>query len=1040
MSISLTVLREQERARFERLRRDDTRTAIPPGAARSLATELRKTTTAEVRFDAGSRALYSTDGSNYRQVPIGVVVPRSIDDVVVTVAAARRHGAPVLSRGGGTSLAGQCCNVAVVMDFSKYLHHVLKIDREQKLGTVQPGCVLDTLQHTAAREAGLMFAPDPSTHNHCTLGGMLGNDSCGSHSLLGAKFGRRLRVADNTHELEILTYDGCRMRVGPTPPAELKQFTAAGGRRGEIYAKLKALRDKYADEIRTRFPKLGRRVSGYNLDALLPENNFDVAKALVGTESTCVTILEATLNLVPNPKARSLLVLGYPDIYEACRHLTEILEFKPTALEGLDHLLFEYVRAKGDKAANMALLPDGKGFLMVEFGGDSKQDSDNQARRCMAKLKQAKHPPAMKLFDDPHAEEMLWKVREGGLGSTAWVPGYPDAWEGWEDSAVPVEHVADYLRDLRALFDKYGYKPSLYGHFGQGCVHCRVQFDLYTTEGIQKYHAFTEEAADMVIGYGGSLSGEHGDGQSRGELLPKMFGETLYQAFREFKAIWDPDWKMNPGKKIDAYPNTENLRLGADYNPPQPRTHFAFPKDQNSFARAALRCVGVGECRREGGQTMCPSYMVTREEKHSTRGRAHLLFEMMNGEVLTGGWKEEAVKDALDLCLACKGCKHDCPVNVDMATYKAEFLSHYYEGRPRPRHAYSMGLIDQWARLAAVAPGIANFFSQTPGLSAVAKWLGGIAPQRKMPPFATETFKEWFFNRPRNVNGRPVILWADTFTNYFKPEHGKAAVAVLEDAGCRVFVPRDHLCCGRPLYDFGMLDTAKTYLRKVLTQLQPAIEAGVPVIGLEPSCTAVFRDELGELFDTNEDAKRLGEQTFYLSEFLNRHVQNWKPPHVGGKALIHVHCHHKSVIGKEDEIELLHKMGVDVREPEPGCCGLAGSFGFEAGHHDISMAIGEQRLLPAVRKASPEERLIANGFSCQTQIVQGTGRESQHIAQVIAGALAGRREQLARRRSVGSQVMTAALVGGGTVLAAGLLWRALARPTREVNRASEVTI
>jgi FAD/FMN-containing dehydrogenase/Fe-S oxidoreductase len=988
MSISLTVVREQEGTRFERLRRDDSRTAIPPDAARSLEAELRRTTGAEVRFDAGSRALYSTDGSNYRQVPIGVVVPRSIDDVVATVAAARRHGAPVLSRGGGTSLAGQCCNVAVVMDLSKYLHRVIKIDKERKLGTVQPGCVLDTLRDTAAREAGLTFAPDPSTHNHCTLGGMLGNDSCGSHSLLGTKYGRGLRVADNTHELEVLTYDGVRMRVGETSPGELERIIAAGGRRGEIYAKLKALRDKYADEIRARFPKLGRRVSGYNLDALLPENDFHVARALVGTESTCVTFLEATLNLVPNPKARSLLVLGYPDIYSACQHLTTILEFKPTALEGLDHLLFEYVRAKGDKAANMALLPDGRGFLMVEFGGDSKEDSDDQAKRCMARLKADKNPPAMKLYDDPAREEMLWKVREGGLGSTAWVPGHADAWEGWEDSAVPVEKVADYLRDLRALFDKYGYKPSLYGHFGQGCVHCRVQFDLYTAEGIRKYRAFVEEAADLVIGYGGSLSGEHGDGQSRGELLPKMFGDMLYQAFREFKAIWDPEARMNPGKKIDAYHNTDNLCLGADYNPPQPSTHFAYPRDKGSFARAALRCVGVGECRRESGQTMCPSYMVTREEKHSTRGRAHLLFEMMNGEVLTGGWREEEVKDALDLCLSCKGCKHDCPVNVDMATYKAEFLSHYYAGRVRPRHAYSMGLIDQWARLASAAPGVANFVTQTPGLSVVAKWLGGIAPERAMPPFAAETFKDWFFRRPpRNVNGRSVILWADTFTNYFKPGHGKAAVAVLEDAGCRVFVPRDHLCCGRPLYDFGMLDMAKAYLRKVLTALRPAIEAGVPVIGLEPSCTAVFRDELGELFDGNEDAKRLGAQTFYLSEFLNRHAEGWKPPRVGGKALLQVHCHQKSIVGEDDEKELLAKMGVEFREPEKGCCGLAGSFGFEAGHYAVSMAIGEQRLLPAVRTAARDELLIADGFSCQTQIGQGAGREARHLAQVIASAL-----------------------------------------------------
>jgi FAD/FMN-containing dehydrogenase/Fe-S oxidoreductase len=1025
MAISLTVLREEnQQERFRRQREDDSRTAIPPDAVRALEADLKRTTNAEVRFDGGSRALYATDGSNYRQVPIGVVVPRSIDDVVATVAAARAHGAPILSRGCGTSLGGQCCNVAVVMDFSKYLHHVLGFDPEKKLGTVQPGCVLDTLRDAASNEHGLMFAPDPSTHNHCTLGGMLGNDSCGSHSLLGAKYGRGLRVADNTHELEILTYDGLRMRVCETKPEELQAIIRAGGRKGEIYSKLKALVDRYADDIRKGFPKLGRRVSGYNLDSLLPENGFHVARALVGSESTCVTILEATMNLVKNDKSRSLMVLGYPDVYEACKHLEQILELKPTALEGIDHLLIHYIEMKGDEIPNLELLPEGKGFLMVEFGGETREDSDAQARRCMEMLKKQKEPPGIKLYDDPEQEHLLWKVREGGLGSTAWVPGLPDMWPGWEDSAVPVKNVDPYLRDLRKLFDKYGYKPSLYGHFGQGCIHCRIDFDLYTAKGLRAFRDFMDEATTLVVSYGGSLSGEHGDGQARGEYLPKMFGDTLYQAMREFKAIWDPQGKMNPGKKIDAYPIDANLRIGTDYNPPQPDTHFSYPKDKGLFSRAALRCVGVGECRREGGQTMCPSYMVTREEKHSTRGRAHLLFEMMNGEVLTGGWKEEAVKDALDLCLACKGCKHDCPVNVDMATYKAEFLSHYYEGRMRPRHAYSMGLIDQWARLASIAPGVANFFSQTPILRDVARYIGGITPKRAMPAFARETFKEWFFRRtPRNTTGRPVILWADTFTNFFDPDHGKAAVEVLEDAGCHVFVPREHLCCGRPLYDFGMLDTAKTYLRKVLYNLQPVIEAGMPVIGLEPSCTAVFRDELGELMYGNEDARRLQEQTFQFSEFLIEHRKGWTPPHVGGKALVHFHCHHKSIMGKKHEVELLKKMGIDFREPEPGCCGLAGSFGFEEGHYDVSMAIGEQRLLPAVRKLDADELLIANGFSCETQIYEGTGRRPQHIAQVIAAQLAANKRATPRPsgHGKGNGLLKGALVAGGALLATGLL-------------------
>ncbi|HEY1378641.1 MAG TPA: FAD-linked oxidase C-terminal domain-containing protein, partial [Gemmataceae bacterium] len=1021
-------LREQnEYQRFARLERDDRRTAIAADAARALEAELRRTVAGEVRFDAGSRALYATDGSNYRQVPIGVVVPRSKDDVEAAVAAARQFGAPVLSRGGGTSLGGQCCNVAVVMDFSKYLHRVRRIDANNKLGTVQPGCVLDDLRG-AANEVGLTFGPDPSTHNHCTLGGMLGNDSCGSHSLICRNHGRGLRTADNTHELEVLTYDGLRLRVGPTSEDELDRIIRGGGRRGELYGKMRAFRDQYADDIRTRFPQLPRRVSGYNIDALLPENGFHVARALVGSESTLVTILEATLHLVPNPGARSLLLLGYPDIYRACDHLMEILKFHPTALEGIDHLLYEYVKAKGDENANIALLPPGKGFLMVEFGGDSKADSDAAARRCMDALKKAKNPPQMRLVDDPHEEAMIWMVREGGLGSTAWVPGHPDAWPGWEDSAVPPEKVGRYLRDLRALFDKYGYKPSIYGHFGQGCIHCRVPFDLYTAEGVRNFRSFMDEATDLVVSYGGSLSGEHGDGQARGEYLPKMFGETLYQAFREFKSIWDPHWRMNPGKKIDAYPIDANLRVGPDYNPPEPATHFHFPGDNHSFARATLRCVGVGECRREGGQVMCPSYQVTREEKHSTRGRARLLWEMMNGEVLTDGWKSDAVLDALDLCLSCKGCKHDCPVNVDMATYKAEFLSHYYAGRLRPRHAYAMGWIHWWARLAAVMPSVANFFSQTPGLSAIAKFVGGIAQQRRMPAFAPETFKHWFFRRAaRKDQNRPaVILWADTFNNHFHPDTAKAAVEVLEAAGFRVLVPPQPLCCGRPLYDFGMLDQAEALLRDILTTLRPLIEAGVPVVGLEPSCLAVFRDELLNLFPADQDAKRLHDQSFLLSEFLVKKVKDYQPPRLQRKAVVHGHCHHKSVIGWDAEAELMNRMGLDVAAPEPGCCGMAGSFGFEAAHYEISQRIGEQRLLPAVRRAGEDVLVIADGFSCHEQIAQGTGRRPLHVAEVLRLALHGERDvpAVADRRS--SLLGPAALVGAG-VLAGVLLERLTAR-------------
>jgi Fe-S oxidoreductase/FAD/FMN-containing dehydrogenase len=807
---------------------------------------------------------------------------------------------------------------------------------------------------------------------------MIGNNSCGVHSVMAGK------TDDNIEELEILTYDGTRLKVGETSSDELENIIREGGRSGEIYGQLKRIAATYGDLIRRNFPKIPRRVSGYNLNYLLPENGFHVARALVGSEGTCVTVLEATCRLVESPPARVLLVVAYPDIYQCADHVPEIMEHKPVGLEGIDDLLVDYTRRKAIHSEGLSLLPEGCGWLLVEFGAQTALEAESQAHALMETLSRNPIPPNMHLLTNPTQARRVWEVRESALGVTSHVPREGLNWEGWEDAAVAPEKLGGYLRDLRKMMAAYGYKGSLYGHFGHACVHTRINFDLQSKQGIAKFRKFVEEAADLVVSYGGSLSGEHGDGQSRAELLPKMFGPELMQAFREFKSAWDPDWKMNPGKLIEPYKIDENLRLGPDYAPWQPETHFHFPDDHGNFANAALRCVGVGKCRREEGGVMCPSYRATREEEHSTRGRGHLLWEMTQGEVIRDGWRSEEVKHSLDLCLACKGCKSDCPVAVDVATYKAEFLSHYYEGRVRPRSAYAFGNIDVWARLASHLPGLANLTTQLPGLRDIAKLVAGVARERNLPAFAPQSFRSWFRSRgPRNLTSPRVLLWPDTFNNYFLPAAAKAAVNVLETAGFCVLLPKTNLCCGRPLYDFGMLDRAKRLLLQILDSLSPAIEAGIPVIGLEPSCVAVFRDELCNLFPHDHRAQTLSRRTFLLSEFVETHAASFTFPRLERKALLHGHCHHKSIMKMTAEESILRRIGVDFLAPAPGCCGMAGSFGFEHDKYELSMAVAELELLPAVRRAPSDWLIIADGFSCREQIAQGSDRHALHVAEVL---------------------------------------------------------
>ncbi len=952
--------------------------------ARALESRLKATVRGEVRFDDASRALYSMDSSNYRQVPIGLVIPRNAEDVIAAIAACREFGAPVLSRGGGTSVAGQTVNVAVVLDFSKYMRNVASLDPVARLARVEPGIVLDALRNEAEKHA-LTFAPDPATHSRCTLGGMIGNNACGVHALMGGK------TVDNIESLDILLYDGTRMTVGRTSEAELAAIIASGGRKGEIYAGLRRIRDTYADLIRTRFPTIPRRVSGYNLDELLPENGFHVARALVGSEGTCVTILEATCELKHSPQHRRLVALGFNDAFIAADHVPAVLAHKPIGLEGFDGYLVDCMMRKNLLFDDVKLLPPGRGILLCEFGADSPAEADAMAHNLITASARFDEPPTHALYSAAEADR-VWKVRESGLGASVFVPGHSSGWEGWEDSAVPPERLGAYLRELFRTLERYGYRTPMYGHFGQGCVHLRITFDLRSSEGLAKYRSFIEEAADIVLKYGGSLSGEHGDGQSRAALLPKMYGPELMQAFRDFKALWDPTNRMNPGKLIDpiaVYDPIDNLRHTPDHTPAKVDTWFQYTADSGSFSETTSRCVGVGLCRKHEGATMCPSYMATHEEKHSTRGRAHLLWEMLEGGVIRDGWQNEEIHEALDLCLSCKACKTECPTNVDIATWKAEFLAHHYEGRRHPLHHYAFGFMDRWARLASAAPALANLPLRTPGIRSLIKSTLEIAPQRELPHFPAKSFRRQFSRLSRkssSAGAQDVLLWPDTWNNYFHPQALNSAAKLLSASGHAVSIPHKHICCGRPLYDFGFLDQARAYLLRILDELAPQIAAGTPVVMLEPSCASVFRDELLNFFPHDERAQRLARQTVMLSEHLAKSPGTWQPPQLPGRRIVvHGHCHQKSLMTMKDEMKLLEATGANVELLDSGCCGMAGPFGFERDKFDVSQTLAERVLLPAVRAAAPDDLIVTNGFSCREQIAQNSPRRAVHFAEILAG-------------------------------------------------------
>ncbi len=954
-----------------------------PASSSALAADLVRSVRGPVRFDSGSRNLFAADASNYRHLPIGVVQPLDEDDVIAAIDVCRRHEAPVLPRGAATSIAGNAVSEAVVLDFARHLRRVLDVDPDSRTARVQPGVVLDDLRAAAAPH-GLTFGPDPSTHNRCTLGGMIGNNACGSHSVAWGK------TVDNVLALDVLTYDGTRLTVGRTPDAQLARLTGQQGAIGEIYRSLQALRDRNAARIRQETPQLTRRVSGYNLDQLLAENGFDVARALVGTEGTCVTVLGATVNLVPVPAVRTLTVVGFPDAFLAADAAPEFRALQPLTIEGVDVGVIAALRAMRPNDQRYTLLPEGNGWLFIECGGDSPDAARAAAERIAARA--AEFGGVSQVITDPVAMRTLWGVREAGAGISTRRADGKEAWPGWEDAAVPPEKLGAYLRDFHQLLDDHGRRGAYYGHFGDGCIHVRIDFDLLTKPGIAGFRRFMEDAADLVTSHGGSLSGEHGDGQARAELLPRMYPPDMLQAFADFKAVWDPLDRMNPGAVVRPRRLDEDLRIHVDGPRPGHRTRLAFAHDGGSLEAATRRCVGVGACLTAAGGVMCPSYRATGEEAHSTRGRARLLFEYASGRSGLDAAHSEDVADALDLCLACKGCKRDCPVGVDMASYKSEFLAERYAGRRRPASHYSMGWLPQWLRLASRTrtAALANRAARVPALAKAAKRLGGIAPERTIPALAPRSFQDWFAARPAPPagNGPRLLLWPDTFTNYLDPSIGEAAVTALEALGYCVELPAGKVCCGLTWVSTGQLDHAKRVLRRTLDILAPWLDEGVPIVGLEPSCTAALRSEAAELLPDVPAAAQLSASTRTFADVLREHLQELRAAAGSAeKAIVQVHCHQYADLGFEADREVMAALGVQADVLDSGCCGLAGNFGFEQGHYEVSQACAERVLFPAVRAADGATHVVADGYSCRTQIRQGTGAAPVHLAHLAARAL-----------------------------------------------------
>ena len=919
-----------------------------------LAAALRRAGVAEVDDSTRRRAEYSTDASNYRVVPTAVAFPRHVDEVATALGVARELGVPLTTRGGGTSTAGNAVGTGLVLDFSRHLNRVVEIDPDARTARAEPGAILDSITLAAAPH-GLRYGPDPSTHARATIGGSIGNNACGARAL---KYGR---TVDNVVGLDLLLADGTQVTTGRGPlPDQL--------------APLDGIVREHLATIRTEFGRFGRQVSGYSLEHLLPENGADLARFLVGTEGTLGVLTGTTVRLVESPKAVVLCVLGYPDMPSAADAVPGLLAHDMVALEGIDARLVDVVRRRRGASA-VPDLPRGGGWLVVETAGDTGAES-----RAKAENRSADAGALDTVLVTGRDAAALWRIREDGTGLAGRTPAGAPAWPGWEDAAVPPERLGTYLREFEGLMRAHGVDGLAYGHFGDGCIHARIDFPFSSTP--QVFREFVTEAAQLVGSHGGSMSGEHGDGRARGELLPYMYSPDAIRAFGQVKAVFDPGNLLNPGVIVAPAPVDADLRVPAA-RPLRKNLAFAYPKDGGDLSTAVHRCVGVGKCRADttaAGGVMCPSYLATRDEKDSTRGRARVLQELANG-TLVGGFDAPELAESLDLCLSCKGCSSDCPAGVDMATYKAEVLHQKYRRKLRPPSHYALGWLPRHARLAGLAPRLANAALADPRLARTAKRLGGIDQRRPLPAFAGRTFRSWFRRRPTRT-AKPVLLWVDTFTNAFSPEVGQAAVRVLEDAGYAVRVTDRQVCCGLTWISTGQLDGARRQLTRSLDALEDAVRSGMPVVGLEPSCTAVLRHDVVELLPDDERAALVAANTKTLAELLAE-TPGWTPPRLDGvEAVAQPHCHQHAIMGWGADEKLLAGAGASV-SAVGGCCGLAGNFGVEQGHYDVSVQVAETALLPAVRAAAPDAVVLADGFSCRTQLEQLSDRHGIHLAQLL---------------------------------------------------------